>query len=162
MIKNSNVKYIGTTDDPIDNLEYHIAIAKDENFDCEVRPSFRPDKAVKIHGEGFAEYIVKLGEVENTEIKDYETLLTVLEKRLDFFVENGCNITDHSLERVLLQKYNYRRSRYYIQKCFSWRNFNYRRNRKVLYINNDKLRKNVQQAWNGNAITYRCIKKQQH
>ena len=33
MIKNSNVKYIGTTDDPIDNLEYHIAIAKDENFD---------------------------------------------------------------------------------------------------------------------------------
>ena len=32
--------------------------------------------------------------------KDYETLLTVLEKRLDFFVENGCNITDHSLERV--------------------------------------------------------------
>ncbi len=100
MIRNSNVKYIGTTDDPIDNLEYHIAIAKDENFDCEVRPSFRPDRAVKIHGEGFAEYIVKLGEVENTEIKDYETLLEVLEKRLDFFVENGCNITDHSLERV--------------------------------------------------------------
>ena len=100
MIKNSNVKYIGTTDDPIDNLEYHIAIAKDESFDCEVRPSFRPDRAVKIHGEGFADYIAKLGEVENTEIKDYETLLTVLEKRLDFFVENGCNITDHSLERV--------------------------------------------------------------
>ena len=100
MIKNSNVKYIGTTDDPIDNLEYHIAIAKDESFDCEVRPSFRPDRAVKIHGEGFADYVVKLGEVENTEIKDYATLLTVLEKRLDFFVENGCNITDHSLERV--------------------------------------------------------------
>ena len=100
MIKNSNVKYIGTTDDPIDNLEYHIEIAKDENFDCEVRPSFRPDRAVKIHGEGFADYIVKLGKVENTEIKDYETLLEVLEKRLDFFVENGCNITDHSLERV--------------------------------------------------------------
>ena len=100
MIRNSNVKYIGTTDDPIDNLEYHIAIAKDENFDCEVRPSFRPDRAVKIHGEGFADYIVKLGKVENTEIKDYETLLEVLEKRLDFFVANGCNITDHSLERV--------------------------------------------------------------
>ena len=100
MIKNSNVKYIGTTDDPIDNLEYHIAIAKDENFDCEVRPSFRPDRAVKIHGEGFADYIAKLGKVESTEIKDYETLLEVLEKRLDFFVENGCNITDHSLERV--------------------------------------------------------------
>ena len=53
-----------------------------------------------IHGEDFVGYIGKLGEVENTEIKDYATLLTVLEKRLDFFVENGCNITDHSLERV--------------------------------------------------------------
>ena len=159
MIKKSNVKYIGTTDDPIDNLEYHIEIAKDESFDCEVRPSFRPDRAVKIHGEGFADYVAKLGEVENTEIKDYETLLTVLEKRLDFFVENGCNITDHSLERVYFQKYNYRRSRCYIQKSFRWRNFNNRRNRKVLYVNNDKLRKNVQQAWHGNAITHRCIKK---
>ena len=84
MIKNSNVKYIGTTDDPIDNLEYHIEIAKDENFDCEVRPSFRPDRAVKIHGEGFADYVAKLGEVENTEIKDYATLLTVLEKKIRF------------------------------------------------------------------------------
>ncbi|MFR5133162.1 MAG: glucuronate isomerase [Terrisporobacter sp.] len=31
-------------------------MANDENFDCEVRPTFRPDKAVKIGNEGFAEY----------------------------------------------------------------------------------------------------------
>ena len=104
MIKKSNVKYIGTTDDPIDNLEYHIQISKDENFDCEVRPSFRPDKALKIQGEGFAGYINLLGKTENTEINDYETLLNVLEKRLDFFVENGCIITDHSLERVYFRQ----------------------------------------------------------
>ena len=67
MIKKSNVKYIGTTDDPIDNLEYHIQISKDENFDCEVRPSFRPDKALKIQGEGFADYINLLGKTENIE-----------------------------------------------------------------------------------------------
>ena len=104
MIKKSNVKYIGTTDDPIDNLEYHIQISKDENFDCEVRPSFRPDKALKIQGADFVEYINLLGKTENTEIKDYETLLTVLEKRLDFFVENGCQITDHSIERVYFRE----------------------------------------------------------
>lgn len=104
MIKKSNVKYIGTTDDPIDNLEYHIQISKDENFDCEVRPSFRPDKALKIQGEGFEGYINLLGKTENTEINDYETLLNVLEKRLDFFVENGCKITDHSLERVYFRQ----------------------------------------------------------
>ena len=104
MIKKSNVKYIGTTDDPIDNLEYHIQISKDESFDCEVRPSFRPDKALKIQGEDFVNYIGLLGKTENTEIKDYATLLTVLEKRLDFFVENGCKITDHSLERVYFRQ----------------------------------------------------------
>lgn len=104
MIKKSNVKYIGTTDDPIDNLEYHIQISNDENFDCEVRPSFRPDKALKIQGVDFVEYINLLGKTENTEIKDYETLLTVLEKRLDFFVENGCQITDHSIERVYFRE----------------------------------------------------------
>lgn len=100
MIKNSNVKYIVTTDDPIDNLEHHIKIANDESFDCEVRPSFRPDKAIKIDGDNFSEYIKLLGKTENTEIEDYQTLLNVLEKRLEFFVKNGCKITDHSLERV--------------------------------------------------------------
>ena len=104
MIKKSNVKYIGTTDDPIDNLEYHIQISKDKSFECEVRPSFRPDRVLKIQLEGFSEYISLLGKTENIDINDYETLLKVLEKRLDFFVENGCKITDHSLERVYFRE----------------------------------------------------------
>ena len=106
MIKKSNVKYIGTTDDPIDNLQYHIQISNDDNFDCEVRPSFRPDKALKIQLQGFAEYVDLLGKTENTKINDYMTLLNVLEKRLNFFVENGCRITDHSLERVYFRESN--------------------------------------------------------
>ena len=100
MIEKSNVKYIGTTDDPADDLKWHIAISKDENFDCQVGPSFRPDKAVKIGNEGFAEYIKVLGATENTEITSYKELINVLEKRVAFFVENGCKITDHGLDRI--------------------------------------------------------------
>ncbi|MDU2199363.1 MAG: glucuronate isomerase, partial [Peptostreptococcaceae bacterium] len=100
MIEKSNVKYIGTTDDPADDLKWHIAISKDENFDCQVGPSFRPDKAVKIGNEGFAEYIKVLGATENTEITSYKELIDVLEKRVAFFVENGCKITDHGLDRI--------------------------------------------------------------
>ncbi|MBR5872772.1 MAG: glucuronate isomerase, partial [Oscillospiraceae bacterium] len=44
IIKQSNVKFIGTTDDPIDNLEWHEKIAADESFETIVAPSFRPDK----------------------------------------------------------------------------------------------------------------------
>ncbi|MDS0526445.1 glucuronate isomerase [Clostridium sp. SHJSY1] len=100
IIMNSKVKYIGTTDDPADSLEFHQEIAKDKNFTCEVRPAWRPDKAVKIGNEGFAEYIKVLGASENTTITSYSELLEVLKKRLQFFVDNGCTITDHAMDRV--------------------------------------------------------------
>ena len=103
LIKMSNVVYIGTTDDPIDNLQYHKMINADNSFDCEVRPTFRPDKVLKIQDKGFCEYIKLLGETENKEIKEYNDLIEILEKRLDYFVDNGCNITDHSLERVYFE-----------------------------------------------------------
>ena len=103
LIEMSNVVYIGTTDDPIDDLRYHKKVNEDESFNCEVRPTFRPDKALKIQNEGFLNYIKDLGKSEDIEILTYETLLNTLEKRLDFFVENGCNITDHSLEKVIFE-----------------------------------------------------------
>ena len=103
LIKMSNVVYIGTTDDPIDDLIYHKEINNDNSFGCEVRPTFRPDKALKIQNKEFNNYIKELGQIENTQIKDYDTLINILEKRLDYFVNNGCNITDHSLERVYFE-----------------------------------------------------------
>ena len=106
IIKKSNVKYIATTDDPADNLEHHIKIAQDENFDCEVRPTLRPDKAVKIGNEGFADYIKVLGATENTTITNYTELMNVLERRIEFFVENGCTITDHAMDRVYFRNTN--------------------------------------------------------
>ncbi|MBO7151750.1 MAG: glucuronate isomerase, partial [Clostridia bacterium] len=41
IIKMSNVEFIGTTDDPIDNLEYHKLLAEDNSFETTVAPSFR-------------------------------------------------------------------------------------------------------------------------
>ncbi|MBD7910762.1 glucuronate isomerase [Clostridium cibarium] len=104
IIMKSNVKYIGTTDDPADSLEFHQEIAKDRDFTCEVRPAWRPDKVVKIGSEGFAEYIKVLGSTENTTIASYSELLEVLKKRLQFFVDNGCTITDHAMDRVYFRE----------------------------------------------------------
>ena len=80
----ANVVYIGTTDDPIDDLRYHKAVKEDKNFNCSVNPSFRPEKAMKIQNEGFKEYIDKLAEVSDIEIKSFEDLNKALEVRLDF------------------------------------------------------------------------------
>ena len=53
IIKQSNVAFIGTTDDPVDSLGYHKLIAEDDSFDTVVAPSFRPDKAFNIDKAGW-------------------------------------------------------------------------------------------------------------
>ena len=60
LIRKSNVAFIGTTDDPIDTLEWHEKLAKDPTMQTRVCPSFRPDKAINIHKAGWAEYMQKL------------------------------------------------------------------------------------------------------
>ena len=63
LIRQSNVAFIGTTDDPVDSLEWHKKLAEDPSFTTRVCPSFRPDKALNITKPGFKEYIEKLAEV---------------------------------------------------------------------------------------------------
>lgn len=106
LIEMARVEYIGTTDDPIDDLRFHKQIKEDDSFKCKVRPSFRPEKAMKIKNKGFAEYIKLLGEVSNLDIKSFTDLEKALEIRLDYFYENGCMITDHSLERVTFYNFS--------------------------------------------------------
>ncbi|MGL4106877.1 glucuronate isomerase [Clostridium sp. LP20] len=107
LIEMANVEYIGTTDDPIDDLRYHKKINEDENFKCEVRPSFRPENAMKIENPMFIDYINQLSIASNIAIENFEGLKKALEVRLDYFYENGCLITDHSLERVKFLDYSY-------------------------------------------------------
>ncbi|MDD6604253.1 MAG: glucuronate isomerase [Eubacteriales bacterium] len=100
LIKKSNVKYICTTDDPIDDLKYHKLLREVEDFDCTVLPSYRPDKALNIHLEGFADYIKTLGEVAETEIKSYKDVIAALLKRCDYFHTVGCRVSDQAFEYV--------------------------------------------------------------
>lgn len=101
IIKNSNVAMIGTTDDPIDTLEWHIKIRESGCCTARVVPSFRLDKAVNIEKDGFIEYISKLSEVSGVEINTVEDIESALTARLDFFCENGCRATDHGLDYVV-------------------------------------------------------------
>ncbi len=102
IIKKSNVKMIGTTDDPADDLCWHKKI-KEDGFDVLVAPTFRPDKAVNIDKPGFADYIRKLSEVCKTEITNLDGVKKALSKRLDYFCELGCRATDHGLDYVVYE-----------------------------------------------------------
>ena len=95
LILNSNVKVICTTDDPADDLKYHIAINADESFPCSVRPTYRPDKAIHIENEGFDKYLEGMGKV--TCVDD---VFAWLYDRADFFNAQGCVISDHAFEML--------------------------------------------------------------
>lgn len=98
LINQSNVAVIGTTDDPVDDLRWHKAIAEDKSFKTKVVPSFRPDKAVNIEKPGFCEYIEKLSSVCGFVIKTVADVKKALTDRLNFFCENGCKASDHGLD----------------------------------------------------------------
>ena len=98
IIKQSNVAFIGTTDDPVDSLEYHKLIAEDDSFDTVVAPSFRPDKALNIDKAGWKEYIAKLSEVSGVEIRDLASLKRALGLRIEHFNAHGCKASDHGLD----------------------------------------------------------------
>jgi glucuronate isomerase len=100
LIKKSNVKVICTTDDPVDSLQYHLAIKEDKSFDVKVLPTFRPDKALGINKETFKEWFEKLQKAINKEIKTYDEYLDALKKRVEFFHEVGCRVSDNALDFV--------------------------------------------------------------
>lgn len=101
IIKKSNVCFIGTTDDPIDNLQYHKLLAEDNTFDTIVAPSFRPDKALNIDKDGWAEYISKLSQVSGVNITDLQGLKQALTNRIDYFASHGCRASDHGLDFMI-------------------------------------------------------------
>lgn len=106
LILKSNVVMIGTTDDPCSDLKWHKAL-KEEKFPVSVCPSFRPDPALNIHKEGFAEYIRKLGNAVGFEINNIEDLMNALSARIKYFDENGCRTADHGLDYVMYRPAKY-------------------------------------------------------
>lgn len=94
----SNVKAVCTTDDPIDDLESHRKIAEDQNFSIKVLPTFRPEKALGLEGQGFLDYILKLESVTGAKIDDFDDLVEALKQRAEFFKSSGCVVADVSFE----------------------------------------------------------------
>ena len=103
LLRMMNITVLCSTDDPADDLRYHKAL-KEDGFEIQVLPTFRPDKALGIDKADFAEYIAKLSEVVGYEIDSIETLKKALEERINYFAEVGCRVSDHGLDENLYIK----------------------------------------------------------
>ena len=105
IIRMANVHTICTTDDPIDTLEYHQKI-KADGFEVAVLPAWRPDKAMMVEDpKFFNDYIDKLAEAAGMNIQSLDDLLKALDKRHQYFHENGCRLSDHGLDTAFAEDY---------------------------------------------------------
>lgn len=105
LLRKMNVKTLCTTDDPLDNLEYHQQV-KNSNTDIVVLPAFRPDKAMNADDiAGLNTYIDKLADLTGAAIYSYETYLSALKSRHDYFAANGASVSDHGLEQIYAEDY---------------------------------------------------------
>ncbi len=105
ILKKMNVEVVCTTDDPIDSLEYHKKI-KASDLKIKVLPTWRPDKAMAVENlETYNNYITELEKVTNLNIDNFHVLLEALEKRQNYFAENGCRASDHGLETFYAREY---------------------------------------------------------
>lgn len=104
LIEKSNVAFIGTTDDPVDSLEWHKKLAEDKTMKTVVAPSFRPDKALNIDKAGWKEYIEKLSCVSGIQIDGLDALEAALHSRIEHFRAHGCKASDHGLDRTVYRE----------------------------------------------------------
>ncbi len=102
LIKKSGVTLLCTTDDPVDDLHWHKQIKEDASFDVKVLPAWRPDRAMNIEKHDYKDYLKKLASAAGVaKIKTWEDLKTALRRRMDFFKEQGCVVSDHGLEFLM-------------------------------------------------------------
>jgi len=118
LIKRSNVAFIGTTDDPVDDLCWHEKLAADPTFTTTVAPSFRPDKAINIHKDGWAAYMQKLAaSVHRQSLPTLKDVLDALTQRLEYFCAHGCKASDHGLDYIPYVNYTLQQADAVYQKA---------------------------------------------
>jgi glucuronate isomerase len=104
LIRKMKVEVVCTTDDPVDSLEHHQKLKN--SFEISVLPTFRPDNVIKTEDRHkFIAYIEKLEQSSNVDIKDFESLIEVLDIRHRFFHETGCRLSDHGFEQFNFAAY---------------------------------------------------------
>lgn len=100
LIRDSKVAFIGTTDHPLDSLEWHKKLAEDETFETVVAPTFRPDEAFIEH-RNFAQFHKRLSEATGRDIQTFHDFIAALGERVAYFADHGCQASDISFTEIV-------------------------------------------------------------
>jgi glucuronate isomerase len=106
LLRQFHVEVVCTTDDPVDDLHAHRQHARHATATTRLLPAWRPDKAMILDDVvAWNLWVDKLQSASETAIASFAEFLVALQKRHDFFHQIGCRISDHGLERVLVESY---------------------------------------------------------
>ncbi len=92
-----NIEVLATTDDPLDDLASHTAIAQDPGFHGRVLPTFRPDQYLNIAHPRWQANVERLTAAAGDGGNGYAGYITALENRRRYFVEHGAVSADHGV-----------------------------------------------------------------
>ncbi len=107
ILKQMKVRVVCTTDDPIDDLQFHKQLEADESFEVRVFPAFRPDKTMAVENpQMFNQYLNQLSGAADVEIVTMDDFRLAIKRRHDYFHQHGCRLSDHGLETVYAEEYS--------------------------------------------------------
>ncbi len=118
LIRRMNIETMCSTDDPLDTLEDH-ARANASFGKTLIRPTWRPDRVMKIRKGDFKVYLSKLGKRWGAKITTLNDLLDVLKRSHDFFAQAGAVASDHGLEKMYDGHASYRSANAVLKKVLS-------------------------------------------
>ena len=94
------IEVLATTDDPVDDLAPHDALAADTSFAGRVIPTFRPDKYLEPARADFRELADALGEAAGVDTGTYDGHLEAMRIRRLYFRDHGAVSSDHEIGRA--------------------------------------------------------------
>jgi len=101
ILKQFNVRLVGTTDDPTDDLKHHAAIRRAQ-LPVQVLPTFRPDKALALdQTAAWNAWVDRLAAAADVDIGSLNAFWEALRRRHDFFGTMGARLSDHGLEQAV-------------------------------------------------------------
>ncbi|QOT18415.1 glucuronate isomerase [Paenarthrobacter sp. YJN-5] len=97
LFKDFNIEVLATTDDPLDDLSSHKALANDPSFHGRVLPTFRPDAYINIAHPSWGTNVERLIAAAGDGATGYGGYIAALENRRRYFVDHGAVSADHGV-----------------------------------------------------------------
>ncbi|MFD4421810.1 glucuronate isomerase [Agromyces sp. NPDC058484] len=95
------IEVLATTDDPMDDLEVHAALAADPTFTARVLPTFRPDAYLDPTSPAFPGSVERLTASAGAAMDDFAGYLAALRERRAHFIRHGAVSADHGVREPL-------------------------------------------------------------